>query len=454
MAAHRWWRVYCIASGDSNGYYSCTEIQLRTAIGGANVVSGGTASSLGTIFSGTAAQAWDGTTATQFIINGYGTGGAAFIYDFGAGNAKDIVEVGWGGRSDGFFYQSPCAGELQYSDDGATWTKLFGWSVPAWGFASEMRFFTGSTPSTCFDWNFRTATVSLPTSNRLKASFSAVSAIGVNRPSYGLAYSEFTITTLTGTPAVGLIGEAYAFPASLLGADALSLGYRSTGAVVSNGTTLATLATFAQGDRVDVAHDSFNQLVWFRVNGGNWNNSAGNDPAALVGGIAVPNTSGSTNVTASTRFAAGASITGTVIDGQFDTFVGTPPTGYGAIASFTLKPTTAGKPLYSIVPSGYNPGTVTARSNKKLANDNELLRYYNGSTPITYVSGTVKENSVLVAGRVVEVYDRNTGELLGRTTSAADGTWSIPCMGRPAVRVVGSDPTTYNSQVFDNVVPS
>lgn len=73
--------------------------------------------------------------------------------------------------------------------------------------------------------------------------------------------------------------------------------------------------------------------------------------------------------------------------------------------------------------------------------------------PVTVVSGTTKEAGVIVVGKVVEVYDRDTGDLIGRTKSDAMGNWSVPALGRPAVRIVGSDPTTYNSVVYDNVMP-
>jgi hypothetical protein len=73
--------------------------------------------------------------------------------------------------------------------------------------------------------------------------------------------------------------------------------------------------------------------------------------------------------------------------------------------------------------------------------------------PIQTVSGTVQEYGVAIAGRRVDVYDRHTGELIGTTVSASDGTWSVNCLGRVTVRVVCSDPFTFDSMVFDNVVP-
>jgi hypothetical protein len=447
MAAHRYWKVVCEASGDQTGYFGFYEIELRTAIGGANVATGGTPSFTGTLFSGTAANCFDANLTTGLIINGYSGTIASVTYDFGAGNSKDIIEVGITPRNDGFFYQAPNSGSLWYSDDGTNFTRSFGWSVANWTFISEPRYFSATLPGTYFDHGNKTASVKLGTSNRLAATFSAVSTIAVQRACSGLTYGEFTITTLTGTPAVGLVNPAYNFAVgSLLGADANSLGYRSGGGVVSNNVTLATIAAFVQGDRVDTAFDPDNRLIWFRVNGGNWNNNAANNPVTGVGGIAVPETAANNLVGA--RLAAGASITGTVITGAFDTFVGAPPTGY-------QSPTTNAAVASKTVPQTV-PGTAAALGvpyATMLPTYDRPIRIQNGAGPLTHVSGVTKEGGVAAANKRVEVYDRLTGELIDCGSSDGSGNYSLAALGRPAVRVVGSDPTTYNSVVFDNVVP-
>jgi hypothetical protein len=147
----------------------------------------------------------------------------------------------------------------------------------------------------------------------------------------GLHYLEATITTLTGTPVIGLVNSSYSMAtATLLGGDANSLGYRSGGAVVANSVTLATLAAFVQGDRIGMAIDPANRLVWFRVNNGNWNNSALNDPATGVGGIDF---SGMT--LGRLLPAVGFSATGAVWTMKFSTaFTDVAPTGYAASIPF------------------------------------------------------------------------------------------------------------------------
>lgn len=78
--------------------------------------------------------------------------------------------------------------------------------------------------------------------------------------------------------------------------------------------------------------------------------------------------------------------------------------------------------------------------------------------PDRYVSGTVKQDSTLVA-RLVRVYNRSTGELLGSTTSSAiDGSFHCPVgpfTGQ--VFVIAFDDTgtapDYNAAVCDLVTP-
>lgn len=78
-------------------------------------------------------------------------------------------------------------------------------------------------------------------------------------------------------------------------------------------------------------------------------------------------------------------------------------------------------------------------------------RFYTRPTNNT-VSGVLKELGVVKAGCKIRLYDEANGELLGTTTSAGDGTFSIPALGRSKVYVVAFD-SPYNSLVFDNITP-
>src|SRR5574337_1018158 len=119
MAAHRYWRLYITAT-NGNAYTSLTGFILATSVGGASVASGGTASASSTGFGWVASNAFDGSTAEP----GWHSGTAGFPttpewlqYDFGAGNAKDIVEFGICSRNAAdAASQSPRDCTLQFSD--------------------------------------------------------------------------------------------------------------------------------------------------------------------------------------------------------------------------------------------------------------------------------------------------------------------------------------------------
>lgn len=296
--------------------------------------------------------------------------------------------------------------------------------------------------ATALDANQKT-NITLSGSN-LVATSTGAGGVRTDRSLSKKSYFEGVLTTLAGTPQIGVSSTNWDH-ATALGTGNNTIGYQPSGVVRSNNATLATIATYVQGDRIGVAVDPLNRLIWFRVNNGNWNNSALNDPAAGVGGIDY------STVTLGTLVAAvSASITGTVWTMKFSTaFTDTPPTGFASIddvgytlavaSSLPTAPMGVAFPTYGL--------TVTP-----LPRDSGGKQFFPGGA-ITVVSGTTKEGGSPAGSKRVDVYDRVTGELLGTTISDGSGAWSIPCLGRPAVRVVGSDPTTYNSVVYDNVVP-
>lgn len=69
------------------------------------------------------------------------------------------------------------------------------------------------------------------------------------------------------------------------------------------------------------------------------------------------------------------------------------------------------------------------------------------------VSGTVKVAGVATGGLQVYAHAKLTGEMVGYTVSAGDGTYSIKCGYFDDVYVVAFDPTTYQALVFDQIAP-
>jgi hypothetical protein len=72
-----------------------------------------------------------------------------------------------------------------------------------------------------------------------------------------------------------------------LGSNVDGIGLFPSGSVFYNNVVLTTIAGFANGNVVSIALDATNRLVWWRTNGGNWNNNPAANPATGAGGISI-----------------------------------------------------------------------------------------------------------------------------------------------------------------------
>ena len=153
MPAARYWRILVGLTG--GGSVSCSELQMRTSSGGSNVATGGTASASNVFGSGFEAdKAFDGNNSTLWATATLS--GTWIKYDFGSGNDKDIVEITWRARGDGFVDQNPSDFAVQYSFDDSVWTDA--WRVHHTPFTTlgEVRTFTKPTGlGACQHWAIR-----------------------------------------------------------------------------------------------------------------------------------------------------------------------------------------------------------------------------------------------------------------------------------------------------------
>lgn len=85
----------------------------------------------------------------------------------------------------------------------------------------------------------------------------------------GIGNSTMTLTT---------------FPGSTYNSTGMLNG---TGKVGINSVVVATYATFVQGQTLCMAVDLDNMRMWYRTNGGNWNNNASADPATNTLGVDI-----------------------------------------------------------------------------------------------------------------------------------------------------------------------
>jgi len=138
-SGHRFWRVNVPSTGDGN-YVSCAKLALHSAIGGADVAIGGTAMT-GSNYDSInhpASYCFD-TNASTWWASALGLPGWVG-YDFGSGNAVNIVEFQWTARNDCCANQSPSSYFVQFSDDGATWTTYWVGTSSGWSLGQSQTF--------------------------------------------------------------------------------------------------------------------------------------------------------------------------------------------------------------------------------------------------------------------------------------------------------------------------
>lgn len=131
MANHRYWRCDVTAG---TTYIACAKLVWRLTSGGTDQTTTGGSGFADSFYapeSLVVANAYDADINTKWASNGTGTAG--YIgWDFGAGNEKDITAVAWTVRNDGSWAQVPSAMDIQWSDDGSTYTTE--WSITSMPF--------------------------------------------------------------------------------------------------------------------------------------------------------------------------------------------------------------------------------------------------------------------------------------------------------------------------------
>lgn len=303
--------------------------------------------------------------------------------------------------------------------------------------------------------SFFTAARSSPsvsiTGGGLTVTSTAISAASEGtRWAVGPLYFEIIVTTVAGVVSVGIVNGVATFGAATIGATTNTIGYQSDGAVRLNNVTLATISPFTSGDRVRVAYHQGAKLIWFAVNGGSWNNDGTADPAAFIGGIDV------TAFVFDRAFpCVGFSVTGSTITGVFAeaSFAYTPPAGYNSVEEVVVDmamDVTAG--LVPIMP-GDNLSEWRATAWRPEDNHSRAISFPAG--PVKVLAGEVQEDSVPVAGKLVRVYNKRTGDYVGEAITDGSGVFSIPAQDPNLPHfVVAFDDPEYNAKVYDNVMPA
>lgn len=122
-----------------------------------------------------------------------------------------------------------------------------------------------------------------------KAQLRATGALGPSAKIYFEIVADNT-TSFVGQYAIGISSRLHSLSVNeniAVGFDAHSAGYFNDGEVHINTTLVATLAGWVATNNISVAVDRVNAKIWFRKNGGSWNDSGTDSPATNAGGYSL-----------------------------------------------------------------------------------------------------------------------------------------------------------------------
>lgn len=165
-------------------------------------------------------------------------------------------------------------------------------------------------------------------------------------------FFSLQMTTVASYAIIGIANSAFSVSGSFLGASGSnSIGYQSsTGGITINGSVVATMPTFGSGDVIDCAIDLVNSKIWFRKNGGNWNNSASANPATNAGGVSL------SGLNSGPYYPAFSQYYSDVLSANFGatTFTYAVPSGFSGVDftvltanSITTAPSSIGSPAFT-----------------------------------------------------------------------------------------------------------
>lgn len=134
---------------------------------------------------------------------------------------------------------------------------------------------------------------------------------------------------------------------SWLGDNVDSIGFWDDGVVLYDSTPVATGSTYnADNSIVDVAVDRINHKVWFRVNGGRWNNNSSANPANTTGGISIADLPATVYPAVCPYYYSG-------IAGQLTI---NETSQYSVPSGFTLLGSVAGETTFTVISGSLPPG--------------------------------------------------------------------------------------------------
>lgn len=243
-----------------------------------------------------------------------------------------------------------------------------------------------------------------------------------------LSYWEVTPANVSGTVSIGICNMLLN-TGNLPGYDANSLGYHQDGTVLLSNATVTTLAAYVSGNVIGVCLDIQNQLIYFAVNGGSWNNNGSANPLTQTGGISLSglNLAGLLPAVGATTTSPTQSFTAVFTSG----FAYTPPTGAASVDACGAQGIASQMPTQM-----------------------QLTGVYSPAAPAKSVGGWVEVLGTLMPGRKVLVFDHDSCKLLGAVITDAYGNYTINTQGASRVMIVALGDSTYNALVQDEIIPA
>lgn len=154
----------------------------------------------------------------------------------------------------------------------------------------------------------------------------------------GKVYWEATLNATGASNGAGVGIENPNNGSGFLGGTLYGWCYTAGGIFYNNGSNTATWATYAVNDVICIAVDITAKKLWIRKNGGNWNNTAGNDPATNVGGTDLTTllANNGTVYPAMNSWQSGDRVT---MNFGVSAFTQSVPAGFSSLDPFVLPPT-------------------------------------------------------------------------------------------------------------------
>lgn len=260
MAAHLHWRLYITALNTATAV-DIGEVEMRSTAGGSNLCSGGTASSNNTLTGQSPANAFDGSLSTSWQTFSFpAIPGPWLRYSFAS--AVDIVQVVIKATSGPSYSYAPKACDIQWSDDGTTWTTLFSAEgMAAWTSGSSYTATLGGGPVRATQQSLETLATIDPAS--VRATQQSLEVL------YTAAYA---VSTVPGYIYQVNCGSTYTDPSTVWGNDPDTSSTTLTGLIPSVGGSSSVTYTCNNWDTAltdGVAHAdlpsgvSASYLKWF-----------------------------------------------------------------------------------------------------------------------------------------------------------------------------------------------